>query len=59
MDILLTKFVEKYINTFDEDQLNELNKFLDFEDEIIYNYYQYGKSSSKIDSNKFLIIFKI
>ncbi len=57
MDILLTKFVEKYINTFDEDQLNELNKFLDFEDEIIYNYYQYGKSSSKIDSNKISSLF--
>ena len=57
MDILLTKFVEKYINTFDEDQLNELNKFLDFEDEKIYNYYQYGKSSSKIDSNKISSLF--
>ena len=49
--------MEKYINTFDEDQLNELNKFLDFEDEIIYNYYQYGKSSSKIDSNKISSLF--
>lgn len=57
MDILLTKFVEKYINTFDENQLNELNKFLDFEDEIIYNYYQYGKNSSKIDSNKIASLF--
>ena len=59
MDILLTKFVEKYINTFDEDQLNELNKFLDFEDEIIYNYYQYGKVRQKLIVIKSLIIFKI
>ena len=57
MDILLTKFVEKYINTFDEDQLNELNKFLDFEDEIIYNYYQYGKVRQKLDSNKISSLF--
>ncbi len=58
MDILLTKFVEKYINTLDEAQLNELNNFLDFEDEVIYNYYQYGRSSSKIESNRIAILFK-
>ena len=35
MDILLSKFVNKYINKFDENELNELDKFLNFEDEII------------------------
>ena len=35
MDILLSEFVRKYINEFTEEQLNDLDKFLDFEDEII------------------------
>ena len=35
MDILLSSFVNKYIETFNENQILELNKFLDFEDEII------------------------
>ena len=40
MDILLSSFVNKYINTFDESLLIELEKFLNFEDEIILNYYK-------------------
>ena len=32
MDILLSSFVNKYINDFDENLLTELEKFLDFED---------------------------
>ena len=40
MDILLSKFVKKYINNFNENELSELDKFLDFEDEVILNYYQ-------------------
>ena len=35
MDILLSNFVNKYINEFDIDLLNELDVFLSFEDETI------------------------
>ena len=42
MDILLSKFVNKYINDFDENLLIELENFLNFEDEIILNYYHYN-----------------
>ena len=35
MDILLSSFVNKYIDKFPEDQLIELERFLNFEDEII------------------------
>ena len=38
MDILLSKFVKKYIDKFDRRQLNELDKFLDFQDDVILNY---------------------
>ena len=40
MDILLSSFVNKYINIFDESLLIELEKFLNFEDEVISDYYQ-------------------
>ena len=42
MDILLSSFVNKHINSFDESLLNELDNFLNFEDEIIINFYHYG-----------------
>ena len=38
MDILLSKFVNKYINGFDENLLIELEKFLDIEDKILMNF---------------------
>ena len=58
MDILLSSFVNKYINTFDESLLIELEKFLNFEDEIILNYYQKNIVQKKIDKNKVSKIFK-
>ena len=42
MDILSSKFVSKYINELDENLLLELEKFLDFEDEVILNYYHHN-----------------
>ena len=35
MDILLSQFVKRYIDEFNETQLNELDKFLDFEDDLL------------------------
>ena len=58
MDILLSNFVKKYIDKFDEIQLNELDKFLDFEDNVILNYYHHGIAEKNIDKNKISGIFK-
>ena len=58
MDILLSSFVKKHINQFDEIQLKELDKFLDFEDDIIFNYYHNGIIKNNIDKNKISQIFK-
>ncbi len=58
MDILLSSFVNKYINTFDENLLVELEEFLNFEDEIILNYYQKDIIQKKIDENRVSKIFK-
>ena len=58
MDILLSSFVNKYIDTFDKHLLNELEKFLNFEDEIILNFYQKNIIKKKIDENEVSKIFK-
>ena len=58
MDILLSAFVNKYIDSFDEDLLSELENFLNFEDEIILNFYNYNIIKKKIDENKIAKIFK-
>lgn len=58
MDILLTKFVKKYINTFNLDQLKQLEKFLEFEDEIIYNFYNFDEVKKNIEKNTVSTIFK-
>jgi antitoxin CptB len=58
MDILLSNFVNKYINEFDDHYLNELETFLNFEDEIILNYYQNNIEEKNISKNKVSKIFK-
>ncbi len=58
MDILLSKFVNKYIDTFDENHLLDLEKFLNYEDEIILDYYNKGISLKKIEQNRISKIFK-
>ena len=58
MDILLSSFVNIYINKLDETSLLDLEKFLDFEDEIILNFYNYNIVEKKIDENKISKLFK-
>ena len=57
MDILLSNFVNKYINEFDENSLTELEIFLNYEDELLYNYYHYNIVKDKIDENKISKLF--
>ena len=58
MDILLSKFVDKYINKFSTDELKDLYDFLNLEDEVIYNFYQTKKMDKKIRKNKISEIFR-
>ncbi len=58
MDILLSSFVNKYINKFNENELIELDKFLSFEDEVILNFYHHGLVEKKIEDNIISKIFK-
>ena len=47
MDLLLGGFVKKYINEFNDTELNDLEKLLFIEDEIIYKWY-FEKNLNKI-----------
>ena len=58
MDILLTSFVKKNIDNFDTSELHELEKFLNFDDEIIYDFYNYDLARKNIEKNKISKIFK-
>ena len=58
MDIVLSSFVDKNIDLFNEQLLYELDKFLNFEDEVILNYYQHGIIKENIDKNEVSKIFK-
>ena len=58
MDILLSNFVKKNIDNFDEKQLNALSNFLDLEDNVILNYYNHGIVEENIDQNIIAKIFK-
>jgi len=57
MDILLSRFVDKYINYFSTSELEELYNFLNLEDEVIYNFYQTKDMGNKIKKNKVVEIF--
>ena len=58
MDILLSSFVKEHIENFDLNNLNDLENFLKFDDEIILNFYNYNKIERNIDKNPISKIFK-
>ena len=58
MDILLGKFVNKYVQNLNNKDLIELYNFLKLEDEIIYKFYLTGKIESNYKSEKILNLFK-
>ena len=58
MDILLRSFVMFYINKLNKNELVDLDKFLDFEDEVIYNFYQNNVSNIALNKNQVSSLFK-
>ena len=58
MDILLTSFVKSYIKKINPNDLKNLENFLNFEDEILYNFYHFNIVKKKIDKNPISKIFK-
>ena len=58
MDILLSSFVKKHINTFNEKSLVKLESFLNLSDEQILNYYNNTFTEESIGENEVLKLFK-
>ena len=58
MDILLSKFVKKYLDKMNQRELKDLENFLEFEDEVILNFYNFNKIDENIDKNSIAKIFK-
>ena len=59
MDMLLSSFVKNHIDNLDNELLEELEKFLEFEDEVILNFYNFNIIDKNIDKNLVSKIFKI
>ena len=51
MDLLLSNFVKKYINSFSEIELKDLESLLNIDDEILYKWYLNQNSQSLVPSN--------
>ena len=58
MDILLSRFVNKYINSLSVDDLKKLNEFLDISDDELSNFYLNNKTTEEISKKPFSKIFK-
>jgi len=52
MDILLSSFVKFYIDKFTNEELEDLDKLLNLEDETIYNFYQKNISNDFLKKNR-------
>ena len=52
MDLLLSNFVNKYINTFDYDELINLYEILDKDDDVIFKWYSNKNENDSIPKNK-------
>ncbi len=58
MDLLLGNFVKKYINIFNEKELEELESLLSIDDNILYSWYLNQKESDLIPKNSVSKKFK-
>ncbi len=58
MDKLLGKFVKKYINELREEDLIDLDKFLNIDDTNLYNFYNGFDTEFEIEKNNISLLFK-
>ena len=58
MDKLLGAFTKKYINDFNENDLQELEKLLNIDDNNLYNFYNGLETEITFDNNKVNSLFK-
>ena len=58
MDTLLNTFINKNIDLFDSKDLFDLEKFLDIDDEKIYNFYNGTEEGLNFQNDRILKAFK-
>ena len=58
MDKLIGTFVKKYINNLTNNELVELENFLEIDDDVLYKYYNNEKTEFNIKENKIANLFK-
>jgi|TARA_Y100000816_G_scaffold180977_1_gene130938 antitoxin CptB len=58
MDILLSSFVKFYINKLTTQELQDLDRFLDLDDETIYNFYQNNVTNDSLKNNRISELLK-
>ena len=58
MDVLLSSFTKKYINTFNDNELKCLLDLLDLDDENLYKFNQGEDIFINIEKNKVSVLFK-
>ena len=58
MDKILSSFVKKYIDTFNNSELKLLCDFLNLDDDNLYKFKQNKKTSIKIEPNIITNLFK-
>ena len=58
MDKLLGKFVKKYINDLQKEDLIDLDKFLNIDDTNLYNFYNGFDTEFEIKKNNISNLFK-
>ena len=52
LEVLLSNFVKKYIDSFDEVELKELDSLLNIDDEILYKWYFNLDTKTLVTKNK-------
>ncbi len=58
MDKLLGKFVKKYINELEEEDLIDLDKLLNIDDTNLYNFYNGFDTEFEIEKTNISLLFK-
>tara|TARA_Y100001935_G_C17161768_1_gene435665 strand:- start:53 stop:316 length:264 start_codon:yes stop_codon:yes gene_type:complete len=58
MDKLLSAFISEYIETLNENELLDLEKLLDIDDNNLYNFYNGLETDIKFKNNNINLLFK-
>ena len=58
MDKLLGAFTDKYINQLEVNDLKDLQKLLDIDDDDLYNFYNGINTNIKFEKNNINLLFK-